>query len=102
MAHCGRRTVILVTVALCLSMSLLWCIASISDMEHIMLVPSGDVAYGLRSYAGRLEWVKYVPWGHGRYLVQWSVPWWLVIGVEVGLLGGVGWRGMSSRSVRNS
>jgi hypothetical protein len=72
-------------IAVLLATSSLWWIDGNTNPESdFIFLPSGDVAYGFRSFSGRLEWVQYASWQrHDPYYLEWSLPWWPIIAVEV-------------------
>jgi hypothetical protein len=61
-----------------------WVDGTTNPESDLIFLPSGDVAYGFRSFGSRLEWVQYASWQHhDPYYPEWSLPWWPIVAAEV-------------------
>ena len=96
MPKLARDTKAILISSILLVASVLWCFdgLSIANSDFIF-VPSGDVAYGFRSFAGSLEWVQNAGWQRNPYYPAWSVPWWMIISIKCAALFYFGWRSTS-------
>jgi hypothetical protein len=55
---------------------------TLSSPRRFIFLPGGDVGLGFRSHAGSLQWIEFAPWMANPDLVQWSLPWLPVLGLE--------------------
>lgn len=60
------------------------CVATWQDRGRFIFLPGGDVGLGVLSHRGWLSWIEYAAWSkRNPDYVRWSVPWGLVIGIEL-------------------
>ena len=80
------RKRVLVTACVLFAVSAACCAATLSSPRRFIFLPFGDVAYGFRSYAGRLDWIQYAPWQQDPDWVEWSLPWPKALGFEAAVI----------------
>jgi hypothetical protein len=76
------RGILLAAASVLLIISVAWCVATWNSPGRFIFLPFGDVALGVRSHAGWLDWVEHASWVDDPDYVRWSVPWAGVFVVE--------------------
>lgn len=69
----GRSLLVLTPILAAWLLFLLW-LESYSTIRRFIFLPSGDVALGFKSAAGRVQWIEYAPWDR-KHL---DTPWWSI------------------------
>ncbi len=84
-------------IAIAVAASAIWCGLGWLHPSRLVFLPFGDVIVGFRSYGGWFELVDYAPWTRALDFPLISIPWSVVLFVEVIGLCGLLWCGAGKR-----